>query len=87
MTAHFFQEEWEEFIDLIRDAAQEPPSSDQDEEGVEVEQTGLAVLLAGRVDRVPFADQPARVRRAVANTRAGRNDPFVLPVFCRMRRA
>jgi len=36
VTAHFFQEEWEEFIGLIREAAQEPPSQD-DEEGVEVE--------------------------------------------------
>ena len=36
VTAHFFQEEWEEFIDLIRDAAQEPSSPDE-EEGVEVE--------------------------------------------------
>lgn len=37
VTAHFFQEEWEEFIDLIREAAQEPSSQDDEEEGVEVE--------------------------------------------------
>ncbi|MCC6798927.1 MAG: hypothetical protein IT325_02350 [Anaerolineae bacterium] len=37
VTAHFFQEEWEEFIDLIRDAAQEPPTKEDEEEAIEVE--------------------------------------------------
>lgn len=36
VTAHFFQEEWDEFIEMIRGAAQEAPSQDE-EEDIEVE--------------------------------------------------
>lgn len=37
VTAHFFQEEWEEFIGLIRHAAEEPTTKDDEEEAIEVE--------------------------------------------------
>ncbi len=37
VTAHFFQEEWEEFIDLIREAAQEPPTKEEEEDAIELE--------------------------------------------------
>lgn len=40
VTVHFFQEEWEEFLEMVREAAEESGDSDdddEDEEGAEIE--------------------------------------------------